>query len=88
MRIIWSEEATQDFEEAVAFIAADNRTAATKLAISVLGLVESITPLCNGACLSLVSVGAQAPYSVIDCFSGLPLFECDTALGYRRFPHL
>lgn len=42
MRIIWSEEANEDFEEAIAFVAADNRVAAGKLAVRVLELVERL----------------------------------------------
>lgn len=42
MKIVWSEEASEDFEEAIAFIAADNRTAAASLATRVLELVERL----------------------------------------------
>jgi plasmid stabilization system protein ParE len=42
VRIIWAEEASEDFEQAITFIAADNRLAATKLAMRVLDRVEKL----------------------------------------------
>jgi len=42
VKIVWAQEASEDFEEAIAFIAADNRAAATKLAMRVLELVERL----------------------------------------------
>jgi plasmid stabilization system protein ParE len=42
VRIVWSPEAADDFEQAVEYVAQDNPTAAAKLAHGLLGVVERL----------------------------------------------